>query len=186
MTNQINIALLGSKFMGRAHSNAWANVGKFFDCDPLPVMHTVAGRNAAELEAFATQWGWQHTSTDWAALIADPDIGLVDIGTPNNVHAEQAIAALDGSRPRAQFVAPRHHHAARRHHHGVAFAGGPQAPDLVAAEDGGDARGAGLEAGGAAEQVGRHRPAPSICSMNASMLVFACSSEKQRRSFKSP
>jgi predicted dehydrogenase len=98
MTNQLNIALLGSKFMGRAHSNAWANVGKFFDRDPLPVMHTVAGRNAAELEAFAAQWGWQHTSTDWATLVTDADIGLVDIGTPNNVHAEQAIAALEAGK----------------------------------------------------------------------------------------
>jgi len=49
MTAQINIALIGSKFMGRAHSNAWLNVAKFFDCDPVPMMHTVAGRNATEL-----------------------------------------------------------------------------------------------------------------------------------------
>jgi len=98
MTAQINIALLGSKFMGRAHSNAWTNVGKFFSRDPLPVMHTVAGRNADELELFATQWGWQQTSTDWAEVVADPDIGLVDIGTPNNVHAEQAIAALEAGK----------------------------------------------------------------------------------------
>ena len=98
MTAQINIALLGSKFMGRAHSNAWTNVGKFFACDPLPVVHTVAGRNADELELFATQWGWQQTSTDWAEVVADPDIGLVDIGTPNNVHAEQAIAALEAGK----------------------------------------------------------------------------------------
>ena len=94
MNDHINIALLGSKFMGRAHSNAWTNVGKFFACDPFPVMHTVAGRNAAELETFATQWGWGNTSTDWGAVVTDPAIGLVDIGTPNNVHAEQAIAAL--------------------------------------------------------------------------------------------
>jgi predicted dehydrogenase len=94
MTEQINIALLGSKFMGRAHSNAWMNVAKFFDTETQPVMHTVAGRNAAELETFATQWGWSNASTDWKAVVADPDIGLVDIGTPNNVHAEQAIEAL--------------------------------------------------------------------------------------------
>ena len=95
---QINVALLGSKFMGRAHSNAWLNVGKFFDVDPLPVMHTVAGRNAADLDAFAAQWGWGHTSTDWRATVASDEIGLVDIGTPNNVHAEQAIAALEAGK----------------------------------------------------------------------------------------
>ena len=52
MTGQLNVALIGSKFMGRAHSNAWSNVAQFFDVDPQPVMHTVAGRNADELAAF--------------------------------------------------------------------------------------------------------------------------------------
>ena len=49
MTSHINIALVGSKFMGRAHSNAWLNVGKFFAVDPLPTMHTVVARNDGEL-----------------------------------------------------------------------------------------------------------------------------------------
>ena len=59
MTGTINVALIGSKFMGRAHSNAWLNVPQFFDVDPRPVMHTVVGRNADELDAFAARWGWQ-------------------------------------------------------------------------------------------------------------------------------
>ena len=95
---QINIALLGSKFMGRAHSNAWLNVGKFFDVDPLPTMHTVVGRNAADLDAFARQWGWAETSTDWRSTVSSDAVDLVDIGTPNNVHAEQAIAALEAGK----------------------------------------------------------------------------------------
>ncbi len=98
MSDRINIALIGSKFMGRAHSNAWLNVGRFFDTDPSAVMHTVCGRNAAELDEFAVRWGWAHASTDWADTVADPAIGLVDIGTPNNVHAEQAIAALEAGK----------------------------------------------------------------------------------------
>jgi predicted dehydrogenase len=98
MTDSLNIALIGTKFMGRAHSNAWLNVSRFFDGGPTPVMHTVVGRNAAELDAFAARWGWAHSSTDVAAVVADPDIGLVDVGTPNNVHAEQAIAALEAGK----------------------------------------------------------------------------------------
>ena len=87
MTTTINIAMLGSKFMGRAHSNAWLNVAKFFDVDPRPTMHTVVGRNATELAEFAERWGWQHHRTDWHAAVTSDEIGLVDIGTPNNVHA---------------------------------------------------------------------------------------------------
>ena len=97
MTTTVNIAMLGSKFMGRAHSNAWLNVAKFFDVDPRPTMHTVVGRNASELCEFAERWGWQHHTTDWHAAVTSDEIGLVDIGTPNNVHAEQAIAALDAN-----------------------------------------------------------------------------------------
>ena len=98
MTSSINVALVGSKFMGRAHSNAWLNVGKFFAVDPLAKMHTVVARNDAELREFAEQWGWQHHTTDWHAAVTSDEIGLVDIATPNNVHAEQAIAALEAGK----------------------------------------------------------------------------------------
>jgi predicted dehydrogenase len=98
MTESINVALVGSKFMGRAHSNAWLSVGKFFDVDPLPAMHTVVGRNEAELTAFASRWGWSNARTDWRAAVTDAEIGLVDIATPNDVHAEQAIAALEAGK----------------------------------------------------------------------------------------
>ena len=98
MTGSLNVALIGSKFMGRAHSNAWLKVAKFFDVDPVPSMHTVVGRSSSDLVDFAAQWGWQHTSTDWQVVVASPEIGLVDIATPNNVHAEQAITALEAGK----------------------------------------------------------------------------------------
>lgn len=98
MSSSLNIGLIGTKFMGRAHSNAWLNVAKFFDGAPLPVMHTVAGRNAADLDAFAEQWGWANTTTSLDEMFGDSDVDLVDIATPNNVHAQQAIAALEAGK----------------------------------------------------------------------------------------
>ncbi len=98
MADHINVALLGSKFMGRAHSNAWSQVGRFFDVSPAAVLHTVAARNEQELAAFATTWGWQDSTTDWRAAVTNDDIDIVDIATPNNVHAEAAIAALDAGK----------------------------------------------------------------------------------------
>ena len=53
----IDVCLVGQKFMGRTHSNAFLKVGKFFDVPVLPVMHTIAGRNAPELEEFKQRWG---------------------------------------------------------------------------------------------------------------------------------
>ena len=61
-------------------------------------MHTVAGRNEADLAAFARRWGWANSTPDWLAAVQEADIDLVDIATPNHVHAEQAIAALDAGK----------------------------------------------------------------------------------------
>ena len=93
-----NIALVGTKFMGRAHSNAFLNVAKFFDVPADPVMHTVTGRNEDETRQFAANWGFKNYSTDWQTAISHPEIDLVDLATPNNIHAEHAIAALEAGK----------------------------------------------------------------------------------------
>src|ERR671929_323552 len=94
----INVCLVGQKFMGRTHSNAFLKVTKFFDVPVKPVMHTICGRNQQELEEFKNRWGWQNASTDWRKAVTSPEIGLVDVGTPNDVHAEQSIAALEAGK----------------------------------------------------------------------------------------
>ncbi len=98
MTPSIRIALIGQKFMGRAHSNAYLKVDKFFDVAATPVMHTVCGRAAAELEIFKNRWGWQHASTDWKSVVAHPDIDLIDVATPNNQHLDMVLAALEAGK----------------------------------------------------------------------------------------
>src|SRR5688572_3272493 len=98
MPQTINVCLIGQKFMGRTHSNAYVKVGKFFDVPLLPVMHTICGRNREELEGFKERWGWQNASTDWKSAVENPEIQLVDIGTPNDVHREQSIAALEAGK----------------------------------------------------------------------------------------
>ena len=69
-----NVALVGTKFMGRAHSNAYLKAAKFFDLPAKPVMHTIVARNDEELKAFADRWGWQNSSTDFNAVINNADI----------------------------------------------------------------------------------------------------------------
>ena len=98
MSNQVNVALIGSKFMGRAHANAWGQVGRFFDTDPSASLHTIVARNPEETAEFAETWGWQNASTDWRSTVTSDDIDLVDIATPNSAHAEAAIAALDAGK----------------------------------------------------------------------------------------
>ncbi|MFP3936706.1 MAG: Gfo/Idh/MocA family protein [Phycisphaerae bacterium] len=90
---QLNIMMIGQGFMGRAHSNAWSQVRKFFDPPLTPVLHTIAARDKQRVQAFADKWDWHNASANWHASISD-EIDLVDVTTPNYTHAEMAIAAL--------------------------------------------------------------------------------------------
>lgn len=94
----INVCLIGQKFMGRTHSNAMLKVAKFFDLPLIPVMHTIVGRNKAELDEFRERWGWKNATTDLKGAVNNPEIGLVDVGTPNNVHTEHTIMALEAGK----------------------------------------------------------------------------------------
>jgi predicted dehydrogenase len=85
--------MIGYSFMGKAHSNAWRQVGRFFDL-PVPVeMKRICGRNTSKVESARSRLGWRQACTDWREIIADPEIDVVDICTPNGTHAEIAIAA---------------------------------------------------------------------------------------------
>jgi len=85
--------MVGYAFMGRAHSNAWATVGSFFDV-PAFEQRVLVGRNAAGVAAAATAFGWAESATDWRAVIARDDIDIVDICAPGHLHTEIAVAAL--------------------------------------------------------------------------------------------
>lgn len=89
----LNIGLVGTGFMGRAHSNAFHQVGRFFDQQIRPVRKAVCGRNAESTAAFAGRWDWQDVATDWRDLVQRPDIDVIDICTPNDTHFEIAMAA---------------------------------------------------------------------------------------------
>jgi myo-inositol 2-dehydrogenase/D-chiro-inositol 1-dehydrogenase len=90
---KLNVGMVGYGFMGRTHSNAFSRVHNFFDVEHLPVLKAVCGRDQEKLSGFAAQWGYQSVETDWRRLVERKDIDLIDIATPNNTHAEIAVAA---------------------------------------------------------------------------------------------
>lgn len=93
MAKQLNVALIGQKFMGKAHSQAWTAAPRFFDLPARPNLKVVCGQDEAALEAFAGRWGWEETSTDWRAVVHRDDIDIVDISTPTWLHYEMALEA---------------------------------------------------------------------------------------------
>ena len=95
----LNIGLVGYGFMGRTHSNGYKRVNDFFgDVQHRPVLKAICGRTEAKAQEFADQWGYESVETDWKALIARDDIDAIDICTPNDTHAEIAIAAAEAGK----------------------------------------------------------------------------------------
>jgi predicted dehydrogenase len=90
---KLNVGMIGYGFMGRTHSNAFRKVNNFFDLQYEPVLQAICARDGAKAKAFAEQWGYASVETDWKKLIARKDIDLIDIASPNNTHAEIAMAA---------------------------------------------------------------------------------------------
>jgi myo-inositol 2-dehydrogenase/D-chiro-inositol 1-dehydrogenase len=90
---ELNIGVVGYGFMGRTHSNAFLQAPRFFDLAYRPVLKAICARNPERVKSFAENWGYQSVEADWRELVARPGIDLVDIASPNDTHAEIAIAA---------------------------------------------------------------------------------------------
>ena len=90
----LRIGLIGTGFMGRAHSNAYKRVGDFFpELVYRPVLKAVCSRTPDKVRAFADQWGYESIETDWKTLVTREDIDAIDICSPNDTHAEIALSA---------------------------------------------------------------------------------------------
>ncbi len=89
----LNIAIIGTQFMGKAHSNAWRKAPRFFDLPVEPVLKVACGQKIDTLKRFAHRWGWEETETDWRQVITREEIDVVAICVPTALHAEIAIEA---------------------------------------------------------------------------------------------
>jgi predicted dehydrogenase len=94
----LGVGMVGYAFMGAVHSQAWRTAGRFFDLPLAPAMTALCGRDQAAVTAAAAKMGWASVETDWKELITRDDVGLVDVCTPGDSHAEIAIAALEAGK----------------------------------------------------------------------------------------
>jgi predicted dehydrogenase len=92
-TKEIGIALIGTKFMGKAHSHAYRTVASFFPDCPTPRMRVICGRDRAGAEDMAARFGWESVQTNWERVLERKDVDAVDISTPGYLHKNMAVAA---------------------------------------------------------------------------------------------
>ena len=91
---EMNIGIVGYKFMGKAHSSAWMKVPLFFDPPVMPVRKVVCGRHEGPLKEFAERWGWEDTETDWKKMVHRDDVDIVDVSVPQYLHYDVAMEAV--------------------------------------------------------------------------------------------
>ena len=92
---KMNIGVIGAGFMGKAHCVAYGDVPKLFPDAPIyPVFKTVCDIVPEIAEDFKERFGFEKCCTDWRDVVNDPEIDIVSVCTPNNVHSEMAAAAL--------------------------------------------------------------------------------------------
>jgi len=96
--DSVNVGMIGYKFMGKAHSNAYRALPMFFPESMHPNMKVICGRNENAVSEAAKQFGWDEYTTDWKKLLERDDIDLIDINAPSNVHKEIAIAAAQAGK----------------------------------------------------------------------------------------
>lgn len=91
---KLNVGLIGAGFMGKAHSLAYVAMPMFFWPAPaIPVRRTIVDVNDSIAAEAAQRFGFEKSTSDWRSVVEDPEIDIIDIATPNHLHAEIAIAA---------------------------------------------------------------------------------------------
>lgn len=98
MSDRIGVGLIGTGYMGKCHALAWNSVKAVFRDGPRPRLVHLAEANAELARQRAEEFGFEKSTGDWRELIADPDVDVVSVTTPNAFHAEMAIAALEAGK----------------------------------------------------------------------------------------
>ena len=99
VVKDIHIGLIGTGGMGKAHATAFKNVPLVFGNEPgRPVLEIVADIAAEALQKWAGEFGFARWTTNWHEIIEDPRVDVVDITTPNHLHAEMSIAAANAGK----------------------------------------------------------------------------------------
>src|ERR1700680_1942704 len=99
MSNTLNIGLIGAGFMGQTHADSYRRAGILYRNLPrTPVLYAVAEQNDKLAGQARGRLGFGQAYGDWRRLIEDPEVQVVDITTPNHLHVDVALAAIEAGK----------------------------------------------------------------------------------------
>ena len=94
----LGIGLIGTGYMGKCHALAWNNVSTVFGDVERPRLVHLAEANGELAVARAKEFGFAKATANWRDLLSDPEVDVISVTTPNQFHAEMAIAALEAGK----------------------------------------------------------------------------------------
>lgn len=96
---KLNIGLIGSGFMGQAHADAYRRAGVLYrDLAAIPHLYMLADASDEMAADAAARYGFEKSTGDWRRLVEDPNVDIVDITSPNVMHHEMALAAIEAGK----------------------------------------------------------------------------------------
>lgn len=98
MNEKLNIGLIGTGFMGMAHTFGYTIAPRVFSMDKEPMLHTVADISDEAADKAARTLGFSQSTSDWRTLIDDPEIDIISITAPNALHKDMALAAINAGK----------------------------------------------------------------------------------------
>ncbi|MEM7268503.1 MAG: Gfo/Idh/MocA family oxidoreductase, partial [Pseudomonadota bacterium] len=96
--NEIGVGLIGTGFMGKCHALAYRSVKAVFGDVPAIRMEMLCDRPSEQANAFGDQFGFARSTADWRDVVSDPAVDIVSVATPNGLHKEMALAAIENGK----------------------------------------------------------------------------------------
>ena len=95
MKKTINVAIIGKGAMGRTHSASIAMLKYSFKTMPFEVkLHTLVLRSEENMREIADELGFENVTTRYEDVLENPEIDVIDICTPNNLHFDMVEKAV--------------------------------------------------------------------------------------------
>ncbi|WP_156759310.1 Gfo/Idh/MocA family protein [Microbacterium karelineae] len=99
-TRSIGVGLISAGWMGRLHSRAYRMIPLVYpELGLRPRLVHAADAAEAGRVAASDVLGYERVSSDYRAVLADPEVDVVSICAPNFLHAEMGVAAARAGKP---------------------------------------------------------------------------------------